>query len=293
MKRTIILLILFVIVNAGCCEQKSSNLSSAYIEKPHQNITVGEVPYEGNWLKSGLPKAGLKNLSVGEKAQGCFTAQSSAYPRYAYVLCDYDRYGKKGIYHDSYLAIETDSKVLLKDLSCENNGSYADIMYARDVDGDGTDEIILQQAVGMTGGAGQYRSCVFKVVEDRITEIFNSSTGHLYDTGFNSTLKDGFKLVLQNRFTGYEKTLDLSKNKQYIGVYFDINGNVVENRSLLYDSFKEFIPEDVDNDDIFEILCLQYVSLYSHTDYIGDAKSVLKFNANTQEFDIIKAEFIE
>ena len=296
MKRSIILLIIFAFVffNSGCRNQKANN--SSYIEKAHQNIAVGELSYKSNWLKNGLSKIGLNNVTVAEKVEIHYDKDNSASPRYAYLICDYERYGEKSIYHDCYLAIETHSKVLLKDITGkEYGGSYGDEIFARDIDGDKVDEIILQQIAGMTGGAGQYRSRIFKVVDDKITEIFVSETGNLFDTGFIGVVKNDYKLELQNRFTNYSKTLDLSAENQYIGVYFDVNGNAISNakNEILCDSFREFVPEDIDGDGIFEIACLQYVSLYGHSDYIGDAKSVLKFNPNKQEFDIIKVEFIE
>ncbi|MBO4468246.1 MAG: hypothetical protein J5766_02985, partial [Clostridia bacterium] len=178
----------------------------------------------------------------------------------------------------------------------EYGGSYGDDkIFARDIDGDKADEIILQQIVGMTGGAGQYRSRIFKVVGDEIAEIFNSATGNIFDTGFIGVVKNGFKLEIKNKFNNYLNELDLSAENQYIGVYFDINGNATSNaeNEILCDSFREFVPEDIDNDGIFEIVCLQYVSLYGHSDYIGDAKSVLKFDFNKKEFIITEAEFIK
>ena len=295
MRKVIVLLLTLsvLLVCSGCVAQTDNNSSSANIEKPHQKLTATELPYESDWLKTDLSKVGLKNLSIGETAEGRFTTHASTSPRYVYLLNDYERYGENSIYHDSYLAIETDSKILFKDLSSDNySGSYGDTLYVHDVDGDGIDEVIVQQTVGMTGGAGQYLSRIFKVVDDEIQETFNSSTTDLYDTGFISILKDDFKLEVRNRFTGYAKTLDFSAKEQYIGVYFDEDGKVIGDGIIWCDSFREFTPEDVDGDGIFEMVYLQYVSLYGHTDYIGDAKSVLKFNPNTQKFEVIKAEFI-
>lgn len=42
----------------------------------------------------------------------------------------------------------------------------------------------------------------------------------------------------------------------------------------------------------FEMICLQYVSLDSHADGIGDTKSVLKYNKQTRKFEVVQAEFI-
>ena len=99
---------------------------------------------------------------------------------------------------------------------------------------------------------------------------------------------------IKNKFTGYSTILDLSGYKVYHGVYFDETGKPLNKNeeNVLFDSFREFTPADVDGDGTFELVCLQYASLYCHADYIGDAKSVLKYNSDTKEFEVIKAEFI-
>lgn len=282
-------------INVGCEKQKSSNSSSG-TEKPHQNITTRKLNYELDWLEKDLSKSGLKGLIVGQSAVGCFTTQSLTLSRYIYLFNDYQRYGENSIYHDSYLAIETDSEILLRDLADDDyNGSYGEEVYACDVDGDGIDEVVLQQTVGITGGAGQYLSRIFKVVDDEIIELFNSSSVSLYNTGFSGILKDGYKLEVQNIFTGYSITLDMSDKKTYCGIYFDEAGKViydVYSENIMCDSFMEFTPEDVDNDGAFEVVCLQYVWLYGHLDGIGYAKSILKFNKSTTMFEVVGSEFI-
>jgi len=233
-----------------------------------------------------LPEAGLKHLYVSSLAEGHVISREKLYS--AYVLRDY-RYRDK-YFHDSYLAVKTDLKILLKDLE---NPSLGSALYLRDVDGDGLDEIIVQQTVDMSGGAGQFFSRVFKVVGDEIQEIFNSPTiESQFDTGFTSKLKDGFQLEIKNRFTGYKATLDFSASKRYLGFYFDESGKVTRAETIHCDSFHTFVPEDVDGDGIFEIVCLQYVSLCGHSDGIGDAKTVLKWNGKTRTFAVIQSELI-
>lgn len=225
-----------------------------------------------------LPEVGLQDVVVKRKVDGFSLS--------AYILSDY-RYGKSEP-HDSYLAVEMDfERILFFDFE---NKSFDDFLYLNDVDGDGFDEIIIQQHVDMAGGAGQFSSYIFKVENDEIREIFNSSTCNLFDTGFVSEFLDGYKLKVSNTITGYSSTIDISN--KYIDEYFDENGKGATGDFILCDSFFEFIPEDVDDDGIFEIICLQYTSLNSHPDYIGDAKSILKFNSYIQKFEVIESDFI-
>ena len=215
MKKTMVFLIILsvLVAVASCGIQTNDSSSLENLEESHQNLTATELPHTSNWFQSDLSKVGLKNITIGETAAGHFIANNLTTLRHAYLLCDFARYRENSVYHDLYLAVETDSKILFKDLSSNNySGSYGDALYVRDVDGDGIDEIIVQQTVGMTGGAGQYLSRIFKVIDDEIQEIFNSSTANLYDTGFSCILKDGFNLEVQNRFTEYSKTLYFGDN---------------------------------------------------------------------------------
>lgn len=290
MKKTLLLIVFCLLLFiTGCVNSIDDNSSCINIGNSNQIIDITYVPYEREWLQNNLSKIGSENLYIGITKEWNITTNDLK-PRFVYLLCDSGNYGENNICHDSYLVVETDSKILFKDIAIS---SYGDSLYVCDVDGDEIDEIILQQTVGMTGGAGQHSSYVFKVVNDEIQEVFNSSTADLYDTGFTSCLKNDFKLEVQNKFTGYVEILDFGKKSQYIGVYFNEIGKVICNATIWCDSFREFIPTDIDNDGIFEITCLQYVSLYSHADYIGDAKSVLKFNCDTQKFEVLESEFIQ
>jgi hypothetical protein len=297
MKKSIIILLVLglLFISVGCEKQKGSN-SSIVAEKPHHNSTTYKLNYNHDWLENDLTELGLKDLTIGERVRGCFTAQRPTSSRYVYLFNDYQKYGENRIYHDSSLVIETDSKILLRDLANDNySGSYGEEIYVCDVDDDGIDEVVLQQTVGMTGGAGQYLSRIFKVVDDEIIQLFNSSSICLYNTGFSCVLKDDYKMEVQNIFTGYSITLDMIGTKKYSGIYFDEAGKVISNvhfENIVCDSFMEFIPKDVDNDGTFEVACLQYVSLYGHSDGIGYAKSILKFNKNTKMFEVVGSEFI-
>ena len=306
MKRVFVFILAIIILCLNGCaanltntESNNGNISNAgntsttYREQEHQSPTKDYILNPNinanDWMSIDLPEVGLNNLTIGTVVEGHVTKYDIALP--VYIFCDYARYGN-GNYCDAYLAVVTESRILFKDLADDNDsGSYGSTLYLRDVDGDKVDEIIIQQTVEMSGGAGAYVSRIYKVIEDEIREIFNSSSEDYYDTGFTSVLKDGFKLEIKNQVTEYKTTLDISAKKEYVGMYFDETGKVINDEMISCDSFFEFAPEDVDGDGVFEIACLQYVSLYGHADYIGNAKSVLKFNLQKQEFEIIQAEF--
>lgn len=199
----------------------------------------------------------------------------------------------QGAYHDSYIVIATESDVTYYEIG----GSYLrDDVYLRDFDGDGSDEILVHQLIAVAGGAGGYQSYVLKVEDNEIRKIFENPGSNYFDTGFSSSFKDGYQVEISNSITGYKAVLDFSNTKTYEDWFFNADGTVMEERIdenwILVDSFREFIPEDIDNDGVFEISCLQYTSLLDHSDYIGDCKSILKYDKNTGEFKVSDASFI-
>ncbi|MBR4762365.1 MAG: hypothetical protein IK086_06990 [Clostridia bacterium] len=307
MKRRVFLVLLSAlsVVIAGCNKQnnnkKSNNEEPQSTEGAHQELKVDKLDFKPGWIQTEFKKTGLKNLSISAAVNGIFyrTSDSCSQLTYRSYLFSDDNRHKDGNpdFHDTYLAVETDSGVLLKDLLVDDfYGSYSDILYAGDVTGDGTDEIILQQLIGMSGGDGQHISRIFKVVDGEIKELFYSDNapGSMYDTGFESRFESGFKFKIFNKFTGYSVTLDLSKSERYSSRYFDETGEPynVYSSKIMIDGFREFMIQDVNSDYNYEIVCLQYASLHDYSDQIGDVKSVLKYNADNKEFEVIESEFI-
>lgn len=253
------------------------------------------IEYQTNWWSDeNLSNVGLEGCTVAGVLYG--NINSTEEKSEVHLLKD-DRYNS--VYHDLYLAVETDKWVYFYDFADSDvnySGALFEDWYLADLDGDGLDEIIVNRCIAMSGGAGGYISQVFKYygyADFRM--IFNSANTFEYYTGFTSELKDDFKLEISNVFTGYKTIVDYSEIVGYRGVYWDDSGKVIAEKNidhLMYDGFLEFSPKDVDNDGIDELVCLQYTSLYGHSDYIGNVKSVLKYNAKYKTFEVIDAEFI-
>ena len=163
-------------------------------------------------------------------------------------------------------------------------------MYVNDIDGDRQDEIIIQQMVDLMGGAGQYRTMVYKIEDEGLREIFvTPSDEGLFDTGFESELLSGYKIRIYNTLTGFAKTIDHADPN---GWYFDSEGEPIVLEDWLWvDSFHTVEVKDFDNDGIFELITRQYVCWDCHAFGIGDAVSVLKFNSESQKFEVIHADF--
>lgn len=156
-------------------------------------------------------------------------------------------------------------------------------IHCADVDGDGIQEILVHYNTGGVGGFGLYQTWVLKLAEDEVRILFENFAE--FDTGFESRFPDGYHMEVSNRITGYKLVFDAKDayRKQYE------EGGKVLDYQIYMDPFYEFAPEDVDGDGISEILCKQYTSCIGHADYTGTACSVLKFNTQTQTFEVIDA----
>lgn len=281
MKR--IAVFLYAVLLLTGCQQQGTGHTAEFESISMPYVTLEEI--------AGLMQADADTLEMGMRAYGIVENKNTCL--ISVKVSDEEKYGKSSGFQDSYIIIATEQETMYYEVG---DGSYfADKVYLCDVDGDGSDEIVVQQLTAISGGAGGYRSFVFKAENGELIELFQSYYGdYRFDTGFTNTLKDGWLVEISNSFTGYKATLDFSNTKDYEDVYFNADGSVIDdqNSGILVDSFLKFVPEDPDNDGIYEIVCEQYVSLYSHMDAIGHAKSILKYDNDSGEFIVADAEFI-
>ncbi len=278
----IIALMIVVTLFVGCSKPIDHHITN-------YTIVDNKIEYVEEWLDSVL-KNEYSNYVVSQKTTGVFDycSKKEAYNAYILVL----PIDSKSVCHDAILAVETEHYVYFVPQP-ENVPSYADSIYACDVDGDHTEEIILQQTIGMTGGAGQYLSRVYKIKNGDVIEMLASSTLNAFDTGFEYTAKDDYKVEVQNRFITFDRVYDIKGLKGIGLALYNENGKRNETTESPYvDSFFSFKPFDIDSDGVFELECKQYVALYDHSNYLGTAVSVIKYNHSTEKFEVVQADFI-
>lgn len=199
------------------------------------------------------------------------------------VVRDHEDLFYEGVY-DLHIEIDMGTKVLTKELtSCVNAIVLKNNYYFADVDGDGTAEILVHYDTGGCGGYGSWLSWVLKVENDDIGILFQNDDD--FDTGFDSRFLEGYQMEVTNSITGYSLVFDVKKGHQN---YIDECTQLPDGKIWL-DRFYSFEPKDVDDDGISEILCKQYTSIFSHNDYTGTACSMLKFNKETQTFQVADA----
>jgi len=254
----------------------------------HQELTATEITIDTDTaLRVSLPEAGLYNLHVVEVSDyGRLDGDDGGY---VYLLGD-DR-GRGRFMMDHYLAVQIGDTAVLKDLMAyEQHFNHEGYMELGDVDGDGDSEIIVQECVANIGGFGNWLSRVFNFADGEIVEMFTSDL-LIKETGFAITLLKDKQFRIDNTITGYSEIFRLEdRNEDYFKWWYDENGEPYQ-KDFMVDSFYEFLPTDVDGDRVYEIACRQYVSLIGHSDGIGCAKTVLKYNSDTAAFEIIDASF--
>ena len=274
----------FLLSFMGCAD------NNGYTE--HQDLKKTEISLPENFLHFDLKEAGLENVFTIDVPSSAARIGDDLYAR-VHLIGD-DRYGGNMGTSDHYLMLIIDDKIVLEDLKTGEADEYiaclGGTVEVADFDGDGYDEILVQEIAGMTGGFGQHYSRVYKYNDGQFKLMFSSLDSYRrFDTGFSCTVLEDYNLKIQNKYTGYEEIFNYRDvRKTWYGekdcTYFDTE--------LLVDSFYSFEPMDVDEDGVCEIIGYQYTSLNGHSDFVGVAKTVLKYDKAKSEFVVVDAEFI-
>lgn len=185
--------------------------------------------------------------------------------------------------YDLYIEVDTGPQVLKKELETQVSALPEASLFTGDVDGDGIQEILVHSNTGGMGGFGVWETWVLNVEDNDIRILFKNFDE--FDTGFESRFLDGYQMEVKNKFTGYTLVYDVKeRHREYIN-----SSDKMPSGKITLDPFYIFEPKDMDDDGICEILCEQYTSCIDHADYTGKACSVLKFNKQTQVFEVIDA----
>ena len=148
--------------------------------------------------------------------------------------------------------------------------------------------MLVHLVAGATGGAGSYDTRVVDLQGEQFVELFNF---YGFDTGYSVELLQDRKYRITNRFTGY--SAEFSRNVEddaYFDHWYDADGTIQE-QELLVDSFFACEFLEPPGGGVYELSIRQYTSLVGHSDYIGDAVSVLTYDEETKTFQVTQASF--
>ena len=287
------LILCICIVLSGCVNENNvpinSDDSTAYTqteqreELPHQSLQSNVLMQASLGASVGeqisLPAVGLNNVVVVAKEYSLSTNKHEN-NHIVYILGDY-RYQINSL-HDGYIALELGDRIIFYELG---NQSLEDQIFLCDLDADGEDEIILHQVLDNFGGVGQYLSRIFRV-EDSIVEILCAEAD---STGYRCEPMADHQFKVFNEFTNDSDIFDISSI--YPEEYFDETGKLTNEIEIFYSSFLKFEPKDIDEDCFFEIECTQVLYLDQHRNFLGYARTVMKFNKETQKFDVVQSKY--
>ncbi|MBP3392066.1 MAG: hypothetical protein J6L76_04685 [Clostridia bacterium] len=257
---------------------------------PHQTLTVQTASFDFKNLRVSIPEVGLHDVYICDTSSGSVLLDTLFFG-HVYLLGDPRNRPDMLDYYLAIVDAET-GKIYVQDLlAYEDQINYGGSIELGDVDGDGDCEIILQETVGLIGGAGSYLSRILDYQDGKIVELFSTAGVHDFSNGFSIELQENHHFTIRNAQTGYSETFLLEgRADAYFEGWYDANGQIAK-RELILDSFSKFVPWDVDDDGVCEIICHQYASLIGHADGIGTGKIILKYNTTTASFEIIQADF--
>ncbi|MBE6748857.1 MAG: hypothetical protein E7557_06460 [Ruminococcaceae bacterium] len=283
-KFILIFLLIFTFLLSSCDIQ----MNDGELYPDHQELLTDEFDFNNSDMRISFEEAGLKNLFIRDVSASVLV-EEKLYGQ-VFLLGD-DRFGSDRFVADHYLVLVTVDKVFVKDLG---GPAYSGKIELCDFDGDGDSEILLHETTSITGGAGGYYSAVFDFNDGEFIKLFASPESKHFDTGFEIEILENNEFLIKNRFTQYSEAFVLNDRSEdyYKKWWYDENGVPINDRELWVDSFLKFKPVDIDNDGVYEIQTRQYTSLIGHSDFIGEAISILKYNNKVKAFEVIEAEFI-
>ncbi len=151
-----------------------------------------------------------------------------------------------------------------------------------------TEEIMLCFDYMGNGGAGNHETQIWNFEYYTPMSLFSTSC----DLGYASILNDGYEVVIDNIYTGYQTIINIKDNYES-GYMFDENGKPEGVRGADFDGVYETVLKDVDNDGDDELICKSYTFVGSHANGIGDVVTTIDYNKDLMAFTVVDSDFAE
>ena len=209
-----------------------------------------------------------------------------------YLVRDYcEEYSSK-----TYLFVTTKEKVLVIDTGMDYlpsaiklDNSY-EIGFA-DLDGEKGEEIVLNMGNGGNGGAGGHDSYIYKIFESRIAEMEQPAEPDEMN-GFSFRFKAPFKMVVTHECNNEEFVIEMKGNEEHEG-FFDKNGTPERAEpGAMLDSYFIFEPVKL-SDGSYGVRRVQYTWIASHANCAGWAETIIRYNINSKQFEVVAASFYD
>ena len=156
-----------------------------------------------------------------------------------------------------------------------------------EIDGDSEfEEIAIYFGFIGSGAVSEVQVWTFKY--DMPARIFTTAS----DFGYYSIPKDGYEIVIDNIYTGYQTIFDCKDNRasEYI---FDEKGKIKSYEGADFRYEHGTTIKDIDSDGLSEIVCKERVCISFNANYIGSTVTTIDYDTNMQNFVVVEAEFVE
>lgn len=195
-------------------------------------------------------------------------------------------------YHDNITLIIQDGKSKkLMFLTPKNAHGYGYSFSMGDFNGDKVKDILVSVNNDMTGGAGQYTHSIYSLKDNRLKVLFDNEK-IMDEINLKVMFMDNFKIMISLPQIDKKIIVDKSDQKKK---YKELNlykGNKLRKKTEgSADNYSSLVPKDIDKDGILELKGMQYISGYGHSDGLGMAISVLKYNNKKQKWIVKSMEF--
>lgn len=252
--------------------------SCSHISLSENSQSIGSTDKTNDYLQIDLPQLNKKHQRMYYVEWGKLS--ESSYDDVAYIFTDEPQGNndQKSV----YLLADVNGKHLLHTIGVfETQGIQNGRVALKDFDGDGIDEILIHFEIA---GNGATLTQIYKIVQQQIVLVSDLCE---FETGYTGKFLDGRKLLISNRFTGYETTLHISG--MFADDFFDERGKAVTQETIVVSAFTNCEVVNIGNDETYALRCTQTVSLLG---YIGKVKTLLQYDRSEKSFKVIEASFI-
>ncbi len=261
-----------------CFAAKNNKTAAEGEDTVYEIISESSILNTDNWQQEGLESIGLSGAEV-----------SASYESHFGTLHVLDRKNEDTVFGQVYFALEGDGGVRIFKIS---EWAAVQSLYLCDIDSEEGEEIIYADSTGGCGGAGSHTVYVFRITDRGLKIIFYGERGEDFDNGFESKLIYPFSIEVANEISGFETVLDCSDIKEYyIGFGFDEGGNPTQDGALSFDCVFDVSPTDADGDGVYELVCTQYAYFGSVAAGMGEAVTVIRYNAEAKRFEVFDGWF--
>ncbi len=186
------------------------------------------------------------------------------------------------------LVVDTGKQVLCEPLT---GGGFESVLFFADLNGDGFDEAIFHSCVGLSGGMGSYAWGVYSLGTEGIDPLFDSGD---VDTGYRIVLQPRGRAVVGNVFQSNpvafalrETTLSFLYDSDWKPKSYSYEMMV----DTAYELYPVTLPSEGSAETSSALALVEYCSLVGHSDHVGTAYTLLRYNPAERLPEVAQAMF--